>query len=436
LRVGIAWECPWTPSSYGKIALWLSGELQRLGFDVRVYCPSAPPVDLYGRSVPYKPSCPHKELGVCYELEKPVEVSNDSWVCEDSDVDAVVIGGSPYGAVEVKWVQKCSSSKTPVAGYFVTESAVVPPHLATWLFHVDAVAFPTRAVARAFLVYDPLRELHGDFMVVPHGFPDYYFRLTPQEVLDYVLSKTPVQGLEDALESRSAGRLIVNVAKDHPRKDFAALFSAFALLKRRTGDEKLRLLLGFVKAIGASVWDPAVLMYTLGLTERDVLSIDAKWQSNGMTELGLLTVYSLGNAFAFPSMGEGFGMPPIEASLLGLPHVTTRLPATVEVWGDYPLLVGSRPVLMSDGTILFSTDYRDMAEKLERALSDPEHYGRLAKNKASRYRASDMGRMVAGLVDKAVGNAGRKTPYPVPFEKWARVASGHAQIVLEALGLL
>jgi len=43
----------------------------------------------------------------------------------------------------------------------VTESAVVQPLLALWLLHVDAVGFPTRAVARAFMVHDAVREAHG-----------------------------------------------------------------------------------------------------------------------------------------------------------------------------------------------------------------------------------------------------------------------------------
>jgi glycosyltransferase involved in cell wall biosynthesis len=435
VRIGIVWECPWTPSSYGKLVLWLIRELQRLGFEVRSYCPSAPPVALYSKYVEFNPSCIHKKLGVCVELEKPIEVSSDAWACEDGDVDAYLIGGTPYGGVESRWIEKCSKTKHPVAGYFVTESAVVQPLLSLWLLHVDAVGFPTRAVARAFMVHDVVREVHSDWIHAPHGLPEYYFSLSRDEILEYSakLIGEEGEGWKLALESREDGKLIGVIAKDHPRKDYGALFSAFASLKHALRDDKLRLLLGFIKAVGARMWDVDALMNTLGLSSKDVVTLEGKWQENGVTEMGLLMTYSLMNAFAFPTLGEAFGMPPVEAGALGLPVVVTALPSTEELWEGYPLLVDSTPILMNDGSILYATSYRNLAVKLLKALENPEHYGGLAKAIARKYTTEVMGKSVARLIDNAVRNAGRKKPYPV--QKTDVSDPGLLGVAVEALKL-
>jgi len=112
------------------------------------------------------------------------------------------------------------------------------------------------------------------------------------------------------------------------------------------------------------MWDIDALMHALGLSQRDVIALEGKWQDYGVTEMGLLMSYSLMNVFAFPTLGEAFGLPPVEAGALGLPVVVTAVPSTEEIWDNYPLLVDSNPILMNDGSILYATSYRDLAVKL------------------------------------------------------------------------
>ena len=53
----------------------------------------------------------------------------------------------------------------------------------------------------------------------------------------------------------------------------------------------------------------------------------------------LPAVYSLADCFAFPSLVEGFGIPPLEAMACGAPVVTSEDPALVETTGDAALRV-------------------------------------------------------------------------------------------------
>jgi len=58
-----------------------------------------------------------------------------------------------------------------------------------------------------------------------------------------------------------------------------------------------------------------------------------------VTDLELVTLYSMADMFAFPSFFEGFGVPPIEAMACGAPVITSNISALPEVARDAALLV-------------------------------------------------------------------------------------------------
>jgi glycosyltransferase involved in cell wall biosynthesis len=53
----------------------------------------------------------------------------------------------------------------------------------------------------------------------------------------------------------------------------------------------------------------------------------------------LAALYRMAAVFAFPSLYEGFGLPPLEAMACGTPVVTSRISSLPEVVGDGALLV-------------------------------------------------------------------------------------------------
>ena len=430
MRVGIIGECPYLPSSYGKVVLWLAKGLMDLGFDVSVYCPSAPSVLTFAKYMEFKHACENPE--VCLDLPKPIRVWNERWACtEQGDSDVYVIYGSPYGETEGKWVSRCSKISKPVAGYFVSESDIVPPILAKWLLHVDAVGFPTLAVSDAFMLDREVCDHQSEYVIVPHGLPDYYFEADREKILAKGLEKlkNEKEKTSPLLEARAKKRLIGFLAKDHPRKDVSSILVSFIKLLKNDGDAKL--FLALVKSVGFPVWNLSLMVNQLGLGTNDVFVIDPETSEIGLTEFGILYSYSLINVLAFPTYGESFGLPPIEAGALGVPPVVTDTPVIREIWGSYPLLVKSRAVMTYEGMILHETNSSDLYEKIKLAMEDPEKYASLAREVSKKYKLETMAKAFSKLIELAEVRVGTKKPHDPEKNKYNMENAYYKEVILD-----
>jgi glycosyltransferase involved in cell wall biosynthesis len=87
----------------------------------------------------------------------------------------------------------------------------------------------------------------------------------------------------------------------------------------------------------------------------------------------LASFYRLASVFVFPSLYEGFGLPPLEAMACGTPVVTSNVSSLPEVAGDAALLVDPY-------------DVDAIAEAIRQALGDQELRGRLIARGQTRAR--------------------------------------------------
>lgn len=88
----------------------------------------------------------------------------------------------------------------------------------------------------------------------------------------------------------------------------------------------------------------------------------------------LRVFYASAEAFVFPSLYEGFGMPPLEAMAHGTPVVTSNVSSLPEAVGDAAELVNPENVF-------------DIAKGLKRVLVDDEHRALLRERGARRVKA-------------------------------------------------
>jgi glycosyltransferase involved in cell wall biosynthesis len=85
--------------------------------------------------------------------------------------------------------------------------------------------------------------------------------------------------------------------------------------------------------IGARGWAGADLLARL-----DALPPGgAITELNGLPDDAVAALLAGARALLFPSMAEGYGLPPLEAAALGIPILALKLPVIHEILGDYPV---------------------------------------------------------------------------------------------------
>lgn len=128
-------------------------------------------------------------------------------------------------------------------------------------------------------------------------------------------------------------RFILSVGTIEPRKNLSTLLEAYHTL--RQSDPELGLVIA-----GRRGWRSAGFfqrLQALGLTTEVHLL-------GPVPDADLPALYGAAAVFAYPSLYEGFGLPPLEAMACGTPVVASNTSSLPEVIGDAGLLVAPHDV--------------------------------------------------------------------------------------------
>jgi glycosyltransferase involved in cell wall biosynthesis len=150
--------------------------------------------------------------------------------------------------------------------------------------------------------------------------------------IDTALIEDP--GEEERLRVRERyqirGRFVLYAGHIKPHKNLERLIDAFGLIKQRPGHGDLKLII-----IGEDLNRFASLRRRV---EAARVRQDVRF-FGFVPETTLAALYRMAEVFAFPSLYEGFGLPPLEAMACGTPVVTSNISSLPEVVGDAALLV-------------------------------------------------------------------------------------------------
>lgn len=135
-------------------------------------------------------------------------------------------------------------------------------------------------------------------------------------------------------------KFLLTVGTFEPRKNIAGLFKAFALIANKIPHH--------LAVVGQRGWKNEMVR-----DEMRRASIHNRIHLLGyVPDEALPDIYSAADVFVFPSVYEGFGLPPLEAMACGVPVVSSNVSSIPEIVGDAAFLVNPHdPLSISEGIL-------------------------------------------------------------------------------------
>jgi glycosyltransferase involved in cell wall biosynthesis len=196
----------------------------------------------------------------------------------------------------------------------------------------------------------------------------HFFDIPPEKVqvvynaIDHRFLTAPDEATTDRVRQRYQldHPFVLYVGNIRPHKNLERLIDAFGRARPR-GPEGLKLVV-----IGDEVSKYPSLRQTV---HRHKLDKHVRFLGFQPHET-LASFYRLAAAFVFPSLYEGFGLPPLEAMACGTPVVTSNVSSLPEVAGDAALLVDPYNVeAIAEGLVIVLTDEARRQRMIVRGLA-------------------------------------------------------------------
>ena len=168
---------------------------------------------------------------------------------------------------------------------------------------------------------------------------------------------------------------------EHPGKNHRRLIEAFERFKEETGSD-------WILAFGGSDWHGADLIHA---------RIAESSYGSDVRTLGFISnddlpqLYSAAEAFVYPSLYEGFGLPPLEAMACGCPVISSDRGSLGEVVGDAAWIVEPEDVEdICDALIKLYSEPKSRAALVQKGLTHSRQFSweRAARETLAVYRAA------------------------------------------------
>jgi glycosyltransferase involved in cell wall biosynthesis len=247
------------------------------------------------------------------------------------------------------------------------------PSRMAWRYAHAMIGSAIRRSALVFTVSDASRR--DILRFYPWADPDR-IQVVPNALDDALLVDPGTEEMERVRERyQIRGRYVLYTGNIKPHKNLDRLIQAFSQVKTEPGQEDLKLFI---------IGDEATRYPSLRRTvESAGVRQDVRF-FGFVPDATLSALYRMASVFAFPSLYEGFGLPPLEAMACGTPVVTSRISSLPEVVGDAAVLVDP-----------YSTD--DIASGIRSLLTDDALRARLVERGKERVRSFSWERSVKAI---------------------------------------
>ncbi|MBQ9899413.1 MAG: glycosyltransferase family 4 protein [Ruminococcus sp.] len=198
-------------------------------------------------------------------------------------------------------------------------------------------------------------KYRGKIRVVPCGVDTKKFR--PCEQPERIPEVKKSLGIE--------GEYFLYLGTIEPRKNLERLIEAYDIFAKRTENAPKLVLAGGKGWLDSGIYGK---VEALGLTDRVIFTKYVPSEDMNPLMCGAL-------AFVFPSLYEGFGMPPLEAMACGVPVLTSGEASLPEVTGDCAVICDAYfPESIADGMTKLFTDPELRADLSRRGIGRAKEF--------------------------------------------------------------
>jgi len=161
-------------------------------------------------------------------------------------------------------------------------------------------------------------------------------------------------------------KYILSVGTIEPRKNYSTLIKAFNYIKHNNNNFNCKLVI-----VGRTGWKSEATYRERELSpyKDDILFIGR------VSDKDLVQIYNQAEIFVYPSLFEGFGLPPMEAMSCGLPVIASDSSSLKEVVGDAGILVPPEDFKEISKQILYVLKNEKIKKKLkEKSLKQAQKF--------------------------------------------------------------
>lgn len=252
------------------------------------------------------------------------------------------------------------------------------------LIHLIFPEYLSSLAARAyaaFMMRASARRADAIIAISQHTKKDIVERLgvNPEKI---TVTPLAVSKMFSPAEKTSADKYVLYVGAVRPHKNVTTLIEAFGLLNKRESIPHKLVIAGKIKDGYENIVGEAVSRH----------APDGKVifkQSFSATEL--VDLYRGAEVFVFPSLYEGFGLPPLEAMACGCPVVSSNASSIPEVVGDAAITVDPRDaggMAEAIGRVIFGAALAKKLKMMGLARAKLFSWNTTAKQTANVYRGA------------------------------------------------
>jgi glycosyltransferase involved in cell wall biosynthesis len=280
------------------------------------------------------------------------------------------------------WIYKGDSydKVNRIASWVPIDHMPLPLEVRKWCIRPNVTPIAMSRFGQKMLEHAGLR----DVIYVPHGIESNQFKPTNSYVTDNgSMSAEQLTKISD--DKFMVLMVAANKGQAPVRKSFPEAFLAFAKFAQ---DKPDAVLFCYTEDKGAMTGiNLRTLAEGCGLKPHQIEFINQYAYRQGLPQAALATIYTRANVLLMPSMGEGFGIPAIEAQMCGLPVIVSNFSAQPELVGDGWAVNGQPFWSPAHGAWLQTPNVPEIVNALNEAYERPREISQKAIDFAAQYDA-------------------------------------------------